>query len=247
MLLATHCLRRSVLASAMPRVNRSGLAGLLFFVISTTSTALVAPKAGFRQVDARLVKGYNLLRGKKRENFEVTKSPEILTVGQVAHGEHAGRVLSSRLLHHPEIFTEIDVFGAIQGDLEGPMAPQLMQESKGFFGSMKSPGDGAQSVLTGFVNFDLIQAKFPGAFAPLSRAQQGKLPLEMTSATSDFVAPRPSSDLVHVLMTVHIKEAYEDGVDCADCADYELLKSTSLRRPDGRQNATPHPGTHPQG
>ena len=100
LLLATHCLRRSVLASAMPRVDRSGLAGLLFFLISTTTTALVAPKAGFRQQAARLVKGYNAGAANPRVFFEVTKSPEILTVGQVAHGDHAGRVLSSRFLHH---------------------------------------------------------------------------------------------------------------------------------------------------
>ena len=187
MLLATHCLRRSVLASAMPRVNRSGLAGLLFLWVSATTTALVAPKAGFRQQAARLVKGYNAGAANPRVFFEVTKSPEILTVGQVAHGDHAGRVLSSRFLHHPEIFSEIDKFGALYGSRTAARTPKLMQESPGFFGSLKSPGDGAQSVLTGFVNFDLIQAKFPGAFAPLSRAQQGKLPLEMMSATSDFV------------------------------------------------------------
>ena len=60
MLLATLCLRRSVLASAMPRVNRSGLAGLLFFWGSAT-TALVAPETGFRQQAARHVKGYKVV------------------------------------------------------------------------------------------------------------------------------------------------------------------------------------------
>ena len=175
MLLATHRLRRSVLASAMPRVNRSGLAGLLFFVISTTTTALVAPKAGFRQQAARLVKGYKVAAANPRVFFEFTKSPEILTVGQVAHGDHAGRVLSSRFLHHPEIFSEIDKFGALYGSRTAARTPKLMQESPGFFGSLKSPGDGAPSVLKGFVNFDLIEAKFPGAFAPPGSAQRPTL------------------------------------------------------------------------
>ena len=111
----------------MPRGDRSGLAGLLFFLISTTTTALVAPKAGFRQQAARLVKGYNAGAANPRVFFEVTKSPEILTVGQVAHGDHAGRVLSSRLPHNPEIFSEIDEFGAFQGDLGCSIAAKLMQ------------------------------------------------------------------------------------------------------------------------
>ena len=170
--MATHCLRRSDPASAMPCGNLTGLAGLLFWVLSTTTSALVAPDAGFRQVGPGHVKGYNSLRGRKRLNFEFTNSPELLSVGQVGHGEHAGRVLSSRSLHDPEIFTEIGSNMAIQGHLVSPTAPKLMQESQGFFGSMQSPGDGEQSVLKGFVNFDLIKAKFPGAFAPLGCAQR---------------------------------------------------------------------------
>ena len=127
MLLATHCLRRSVLASAMPRVNRSGLAGLLFFLISTTTTALVAPETGFRQQAARHVKGYKVAAANPRVFFEFTKSAETLLDGQVAHGDHVGRVLSSRFFHLPEIFSEIDKFGAISSTRGAAMAPQLMQ------------------------------------------------------------------------------------------------------------------------
>ena len=101
-----------------------------------------------------------------------------------------------------------------------------MQESPGFLGSMKSHGDGAQSVRKGFVNFDFITEKFPGAFAPPGYAQQdNKACVLVLPVPPDFVAPRPTADYVHALLTAHIKETREDGVDCADCADYELLKS----------------------